>query len=154
MEPKFLADSMAGRLARWLRTIGYDALYEDRPERGDDAMAEQARAEGRVLLTRDHLITPRPGLKMLVLRSEAPEDQLLEVVRELGLKPDPARRFTRCTLCNGMLARIPREEGLADAPPRVRALKTDFFRCPACLKLYWFGTHTEATVRRLEELGL
>ena len=150
----FLVDSMAGRLARWLRTLGYDTLYEERPERGDDAMAEQARAEGRVLVTCDRGIAPRPGLKMLILRSEPPEDQLLEVLRALDLKPERARRFTRCTLCNGTFAPLSREEGAAEAPPRVRALDTDFFRCTACRKLYWFGTHTEATLRRLEELGL
>ena len=154
MDTRFLADSMLGRLARWLRALGYDAVYEEQPSRGDDAMAEQARAEGRVLLTRDRRIPARPGLRLLVLDSGSPERQLVQVLTALGLRPDPARRFTRCTVCNGVLERIPRAEGAAEAPPRVRELDTDFFRCPDCRKLYWMGTHTEATARRLKELGL
>lgn len=154
MPPRFLVDSMLGRLARWLRALGYDTLYEDAPARGDEAMADQAAREGRVLVTRDRRIPPRAGLRMLVLRETDPESQLVEVLRSLGEKPDPALRLTRCTLCNDRLVPVPREEALAEAPPRVRELDTAFFRCRCCRKLYWLGTHTEATLKRLGELGL
>ncbi|MBI4345650.1 MAG: hypothetical protein HY553_02270 [Elusimicrobia bacterium] len=70
------------------------------------------------------------------------------------MKTDRERWFSRCTVCNLPLEPVAREEALAEAPPKVRALETDFLRCRACGKLYWMGTHTAATLRRLAELGL
>jgi uncharacterized protein with PIN domain len=145
---------MLGRLARWLRTLGYDALYEGDGRRGDEEMAEQALREGRVLVTRDRRIPPRRGLRVVVLREAEEEPQLQELLRELGLTPDRARRFSRCTVCNAALAPEDRDVALAEAPPRVRELDTPFFRCVGCGKLYWMGTHTAATARKLDELGL
>lgn len=153
-ELTFLVDGMLGRLARWLRLLGYDALYEDAPARGDEAMAEQAREEGRVLVTRDQGIPPRRGLTMVVLREGSVEGQLVELLKALGAHPDPTRRLTRCTQCNAPLVAVPREEALREAPPRVRELDTPFFRCGRCRKLYWLGTHVEAVFERLAGLGL
>ena len=144
---------MLGRLARWLRTLGYDALYEGDGRRGDEAMAEQAARERRVLVTRDRAIAPRPGLRIVVLGSASARGQLRETLEAIGAKPDPARWFTRCTVCNLPLAEVPRAEGLAEAPERVRGLETRFYRCGGCRKLYWMGTHTAASAATLKAWG-
>lgn len=151
-EPKFLADSMLGKLARWLVLLGYDAESAGADGRPDSAL--QAQAQGRVFLTRDTRIRPVAGLRMLVIRGEKLEDQLRFVLGELGLKPDRKRLFTRCTNCNTALAAISREEALPLVPPLVRALKTEFWRCPSCARVYWNGTHTERTVAKLDAWGL
>ncbi len=154
MEPKFLADSMLGKLARWLILLGYDVRFAGAQGRSDLELLEEAHREGRVFLTRDTKIPEVAGLRMLVLRSQRFEEQLTQVLRELGLKPDLKRLFTRCTYCNEPLRELPREEALPEVPPLVRGLQTPFFRCPSCRRLYWNGTHTERTLRKLKGLGL
>ncbi|MBI4345649.1 MAG: hypothetical protein HY553_02265 [Elusimicrobia bacterium] len=79
--PRFLVDAMLGRLARWLRLLGYDTVFEAAPARPDEAMAEQAQREGRVLVTRDRRIPPRNGLTLVVLRETGGEAQLIETLK-------------------------------------------------------------------------
>lgn len=153
-EPKFLADSMLGKLARWLVLLGYDARFVGGDGRADIELLEQAHREGRVFLTRDTKIPEVAGLLKIVIREQRFEEQLVHVLRELSLKPDRKRLFTRCTYCNEKLEALAREEALPQAPPLVRELPTDFFRCPSCRRLYWNGTHTERTIKKLDRMGL
>lgn len=153
-EPRFLADCMLGKVARWLVMLGFDARLAPSDSREDAALLEEARREGRVFLTRDTRIPPVAGLRVLVLREQRFEDQLRRVLRETGLTPDPARLFSRCTLCNEALAPLPREEALPRVPEKVRGLRTDFFRCPRCGNVYWAGTHVANTLKKLKGMGL
>jgi uncharacterized protein with PIN domain len=91
---------------------------------------------------------------MIVLREQRFEDQLRRVLKETGLTPDPKRFFTRCTLCNEALVHVPREEALPNVPEKARSLPTDFFRCPACGRHYWTGTHVENTLKKLRRMGI
>lgn len=153
-EPRFLADVMLGKVARWLMMLGYDARLAPADARSDKELLEEASREGRVFLTRDTRIPEVRGLRKLVLREQRFEDQLRRVLKETDLTPDPARLFSRCTLCNRALETVPREEALPEAPEKVRELATGFFRCPGCRKLYWTGTHVQNTVDKLRRMGL
>jgi|SRR5579883_2379146 len=152
-DPRFLVDAMLGKLAKWLILLGYDARYESQG-RADLELLEEARRENRVFLTRDARIPDVKGLVKIVLREERFEAQLTRVAEELGLRPDPARLFSRCTYCNAALDKMPREAALPLVPPLVRELPTDFFRCPKCERLYWNGTHAERAIKKLRRLGL
>src|SRR3954471_12182295 len=77
-EPKFMVDQMLGRVARWLVMLGYDAQFS-KPDEPDEAMAERARDQGRILLTRDTRIAPFNGLRMVVLKEQGFEAQLRRV---------------------------------------------------------------------------
>ena len=153
-EPKFFADSMLGKVARWLILLGYDTRFAGEDKRPDIELLEAAHREGRVFLTRDTKIPAVSGLRMIVIREQRFEEQLARVLRELDLKPDRKRLFTRCTYCNAALEDLPREQALALVPPLVRELDTPFFRCPLCARVYWNGTHTDRTVKKLERMGL
>lgn len=153
-ELRFLADSMLGKLARWLILLGYDARYVGDDGRSDAELLEQARREDRVFLTRDTKIPEVAGLRKIVIREQRFEPQLAQVLRESGLKPDRKRLFTRCTTCNRALETLTRDEALPLVPPLVRELETAFFRCPQCLRVYWNGTHTARTIEKLERMGL
>ncbi|HXS99301.1 MAG TPA: Mut7-C RNAse domain-containing protein [Elusimicrobiota bacterium] len=147
MEPRFLVDAMLGKLARWLVLLGYDAAFAGVDGRSDLELLRQAQREGRTFVTKDRRIPEVAGLPVIVLTGKDFEEQL----RELALKPDPARLFSRCTDCNVPLASLSREEALPLVPPKVKALDTPFWRCPKCGKLFWNGTHTDriiATLRR------
>jgi len=134
---RFVADAMVGTLAKWLRILGYDTHFA--PELDDHQLVRLARAEGRVLLTRDRELSERPGLKSVLLTSEDLETQVGQVLADLRLEPD--RSFSRCPVCNGQLAEITREEARERVPAYVARTQETFMACPACQRVYWRGTH-------------
>src|SRR3990172_2664803 len=105
---KFIADAMLGKLAKWLRILGYDTFYKRDIE--DDVLMEVARAEGRFVLTRDTRLIKRLAQGgYLFIRDNAPADQLRQVVDELGLEAGDCGLLSRCTLCNVPLKEADRE---------------------------------------------
>lgn len=134
---RLLADGMLGRLARWLRLLGYDTAYEANAD--DLDLARRARAEGRVLLTRDRALAGRRGLRTLLIASERLEEQVHQVRQALGPPPSPA--LSRCSLCNLPLTPVEPEEIADQVPPYVLQTQERFSRCPGCGRVYWAGTH-------------
>ncbi|HEU4566374.1 MAG TPA: Mut7-C RNAse domain-containing protein, partial [Gemmatimonadaceae bacterium] len=85
--PRFLADAMLERLARWLRVLGFDTAGAAGPDR---ALARRAAAEGRILLTRDRRLAAEAegsGAEALLIRGDAPLAQLVDLLDRLGLAP-------------------------------------------------------------------
>ncbi len=146
-----LADAMLGKLARWLRLLGYDVRYM----RDDDAViAHVARAEGRILLTRDHQLSERRGLRTVLVRSGRLPDQLAQVVEAVG--DLPAGTPKRCMACNVALVAIAIEAARSSVPPYVvetvgSSSDHPFHQCPECGKIYWRGTHWQGIEDQLDE---
>ena len=141
--PPLLADAMLGKLARWLRVLGYDTHYLQ----ADDAeIANLARVESRVLLTRDRGLAHRRGLNVVLIASQTLSEQVEEVVAAVG--PPPAES-PRCMVCNGVLAPIAHCEAAAQVPAYVAQTQEEFRRCAECGKVYWRGTHWEAIRDRI-----
>ncbi len=136
-ELRLLADGMLGRLARWLRLLGYDTAYER--DADDLHLARRARAEGRVLLTRDRELAARRGLSTLLIESEVVEEQVRQVQETIGPPPEPA--LSRCTICNMVLEPVAREQVAELVPPYVLRTHEQFWLCPGCGRVYWQGTH-------------
>lgn len=138
--PRFLADAMLGRLARWLRTLGLDTAYD--PAVHDPELVALAAAEGRVLLTRDRLLIEqlRPERALLIIH-DAPLDQLRQVVDACGVRP-PDALFSRCPVCNGVLRPATADETATLVPEASRGLPGPVRRCPDCGRVYWEGSHT------------
>jgi len=136
----FVADCMLGRLAKWLRILGFDVLYFRKAE--DPALVAVARREGRVLLTRDTGLIERPAKRAgrLCGRSDAWEDQVVQVLEEYGLW-DEVRPNTRCVVCNLPLKPLSRERARNLVTPYVGERASAFALCPGCERVYWQGTH-------------
>jgi len=129
--------------------MGYDTAY---PEPGPDrALIDRARAEDRILLTRDKELASR--LRDAVeVRSDDLEEQIREVAAVLRLQlVDP---LSRCSLCNEILAPLPPEEVGGLVPEGVRSRHREFWRCPSCRRVYWQGSHWNKMVERLNQLDL
>ncbi len=146
---RFAADCNVGKLARWLRVLGYDAVYH--PRIADAELVRLALAEGRVVLTRDRDLTRRRVVVSGLLRAVLLEDdqvrlQLRQVVRELQLRPD--RALSRCLECNLELELREPAEVADRVPPYVRATQSSYSECPGCGRIYWAGTHW----RRMHEV--
>ncbi|MGH7777270.1 MAG: Mut7-C RNAse domain-containing protein [Candidatus Dormibacterales bacterium] len=142
MRPRFAADSNVGRLARWLRILGYDASYH--PHVRDAELVRLALAQGRVLLTRDEDLMRRRviasgQLRAVLVGPDRVGEQLRQVVRSLGL--DGERALTRCLECNVELETRAAAAVAARVPPFVRATQRRYSGCPGCARVYWSGTH-------------
>lgn len=136
---RFVADAMLGKLARWLRILGYDTLYDAAWD--DLELARISRAEGRILLTRDVPLSQRRGIQTLLIESEHPRQQLRQVFHCLDL--NDALAYSRCPICNDALVSVP-PGALRDRLPKfVLAQHGSFRECPQCGRVYWPGTHWE-----------
>jgi uncharacterized protein len=146
---KFLADNMLGRLATWLRLLGYDTLYL--PHADDPELARVARMQDRILLTRDVELTRRRGVRHLLIESERVEFQVRQVLCAFDLSAREA--FSRCAECNVPLDGTSKESVIASVPPYVYQTLDRFRRCAQCGRVYWRGTHWARMVSQIEDLG-
>ena len=135
--PRFLVDGTAGKLARWLRVLGFDADYVS--ECDAPAIARLARQSGRVVVSRSTEVTGRLGEASILLESENLRGQLEQVVDSVG--PDACRPFSRCNVCNRKLERVQKETVRGRVPEFVYATQDSFSSCPQCGRYFWHGTH-------------
>jgi uncharacterized protein with PIN domain len=139
MPPRFVADSMLGRLAKWLRAFGFDVFYD--PSLDDHAVIARARQRGAIALTRDTQFPQPPDVRVLRIESNFIEEQLAQVVRDLPLDMAEAQPLTRCTVCNQALVRATRDQVWRDIPPFIYLTNETYARCPDCRRVYWEGSH-------------
>ena len=147
---RFVVDRNLGRLAKWLRTIGFDAFYEagctlerlrEESERPETIFLTTSDRVAEKICPRNFLIVPRDDLR----------GQLNGVIRQFEIDWK-ARLFTRCVICNSLVEPVPKEQLSTKVPERVFAIHSSFTRCPRCLRIYWTGTHTERLTSRLRLL--
>lgn len=149
-EPAFVLDVHLGRLARYLRLLGFDCLYRNTFE--DEEIIRIGAEEGRIILTRDLGILKSSRVSHgYWLRSQAPREQLRELFDRLDLA-GAARPFTRCARCNGLLVRRAVEEIAAQVPARIRERCHEYAQCRTCGQLYWRGSHYPALQDLIEDL--
>jgi len=150
-EPRFIADQMLGRLAAWLRLLGFDTLHPwDQP---DSRILRTARAEARIILTRDRPLSQVRSVPVYFVQAEAIEDQLAEVVSAFRLVADDRRLFSRCPRCNRPVESVDKADVVDRIPPAVARLHESFRRCAPCGRVYWRGDHCARVVARLAAAG-
>jgi len=139
---------MLGRLAKRLRLLGFDVLYD--PTLDDNKIIHLALEQDRKILTRDTALSRRPlAANHLFITHDRIDGQLREVFALVLQCPVP-RPLTRCSLCNTKLERIVRQEVRDRVPSHVYQTHTEFFQCPECGRIYWKGTH----IQRMVSAGL
>lgn len=151
---RFIVDANVGRLARWLRIMGYDAMFVPGVEDAD--LVRLALAEGRTILTRDRFVMRRRAiasgrLSALLISGDRLGEQLRQVVEAYGL--DASGGFSRCVECNEPLQDVEREAVRDRVPDYVFETQETFVKCPACTRLYWRGTHWRNMVNELAVVG-
>lgn len=138
-DPKFVADVHLGKLAAYLRMLGFDALYEN--SLADSELARISADERRVLLTRDRGLLKRTMVtRGYWLRATDSRRQLAEVVARFDLARS-IRPFSRCMACNGGLQAVAKEQVRERLPRRTAELHDRFQQCPQCGRVYWAGSH-------------
>lgn len=144
---RFVVDGMLGSLARWLRILGYDTDYAN--QRDDPELVRIARAEDRVLLTRDRELASRRGVRTLLVESQSLDDQLAQVTAAFPLPP--GTHPGRCSVCNTVLVEATREEVAHRVPRYVLKRHPHFQCCPGCDRVYWRGSHWRNMQARLSK---
>jgi len=138
-EVRFIADAHLGRLAAYLRIVGFDTLYQD--DYQDEELARISSGERRTLLTRDRGLLKRNVItRGYCVRATDPREQLIEVLRRFDLLRTMTP-FRRCVHCNAVLQRCPKELISDQLLPETKEHFNDFSICPACGHIYWKGSH-------------
>jgi uncharacterized protein len=146
----FVADGHLGKLARDLRLLGIDVLYDNTAADRDLLMI--IRMTGRALLSRDRRLLMHGAIKNgFFPRSQQPLEQTLEVIRRFELSSKLAP-FTRCLRCNGILNPAPKESVLGRLQPLTKLYYSDFSQCALCGQTYWRGSHIEKLQKRVRAL--
>jgi uncharacterized protein with PIN domain len=147
---RFLVESTLGKLAKWLRLLGFDAQYHA-GARFEDAAA--GAGPGRILLTRTRETARRFSHRQVVLIQENdPYDQLRRVASTLGWSAEDLKPFTRCLRCNRRTTPIPRDDVRGRVPDYVWQTAPRFTTCSHCNRIFWPGTHTERALDRIRSL--
>jgi uncharacterized protein with PIN domain len=152
---KFIVDNNVGKLATWLRIMGYDALLFSGED--DGRMVKVAMSQNRVILTKDREVMKRRlitsgRLKGILIEDDDVEAQLQQVVKAFNLDYH-FNPFSVCLECNKRLVEKDNDSVRELVPPHVFKTQRLYMECPSCHRIYWRGTHWQAMSRELEKLA-
>ncbi len=146
----FIADTHLGKLAGYLRMLGFDTLY--RQDYADQEIAEIAAREKRIVLTRDRGLLKRNLVTHgLYIHATRPRQQVTEVVQRLQLAA-LTQPFTRCLACNYLLEEVDKQQIANRLPPNTEKYYDTFQHCPNCGRIYWKGSHYDKMQKFIEEV--
>ena len=147
---RFIVDCMLGKLAKWLKILGFDALFFSKIE--DDELLTIARKEGRILLTKDTgLIQQAKDVETLFLESEEWQDQVQQVLEHFNLR-EKVNPHTRCIDCNVVLKNLPKKNAKNLVSAFVFDKADSFALCPNCGRVFWRGTHFKDMEAKIQEI--
>ena len=148
---KFILTKELGRLAKWLRILGFDTIYFNQDNLSP--LIIQALRDDRIILTRNQRLSRPTGIKIVLIKKEKIKEQIYEVLKELNIQPDSQTMFSRCIICNEELVDIKKEKIKDRVPEYVFKTQEDFITCPKCKRIYWQGTHWGNVNKILEEIS-
>lgn len=145
MEPNFAAEKTLGKLAKWLRILGFDTIY--------DPDIKNPAESGRILLTRTKRIKYEYTTdKLIFIKSDKPFKQLKEVIKALGIVNEDIKMFTRCIRCNTKIRMINKNSIRSVVPDYVWENQDSFKTCIKCKRIYWQGSHTKRSMKIIKKL--
>ena len=150
MTVTFAVENTLGKLAKWLRILGFDTMFDSGA--GGLEYFRSVSAE-RVLLTRTRrVINQIRSDRVLFIHSDEPWQQLIEVIGSLGLQPGDVRPFTRCVDCNRVIEAVEKRSVCHRVPDFIYESHEHFQHCPRCRKVFWSGSHTSRVRQRIRHL--
>lgn len=150
IEPNFILDNHLGKLATYLRILGFNAVY--RNDYHDVELAADSIQSKRILLTRDRQLLMRKTIRYgYLIRSLEPELQVLELFNRFNLN-EIINPFNRCLRCNTQLSPIDKRSILHRLEPKTKKYFEEFHMCPQCQRIYWKGSHYERMDQKVEDL--
>ncbi len=137
--PAFIVDVHLGKLAKYLRFLGFDTLYKNNIE--DSEIIRISLNDNRIIITRNSGILKNTAVTHgYFVRSQNPKEQIAEVIRRFSLE-SLINPFTRCSDCNGKIIEITKDSVISKLKPQTKKYYSNFYQCAICRKVYWKGTH-------------
>jgi uncharacterized protein with PIN domain len=150
MSYRFAAERTLGKLAKWLRLLGFDTIFEG--QNSGDTFAKSLQSD-RILLTRTRAVQAQYGTwQHLFIQSDHVRNQIQQVIDELGIVFQDIRPFSRCLSCNVNITAIEKDAIFGQVPDYVWETHDIFHTCPECKRIYWPGSHTGHSMKRIEGL--
>jgi uncharacterized protein with PIN domain len=147
---KFILTKELGRLAKWLRILGFDTAYFNQDNLS--SLIIQALREERIIITRNQRLPKSTGLKIVLIKQEVLKEQLQEILKILKIQPDSDMMFSRCIICNVELTDIRKDKVKDRVPEYVFKTQDKFITCPRCNRIYWSGTHWGNVAKTLDRI--
>lgn len=147
---RFVVDRHLGHLARWLRTLGYDAFFQ--VDASEELLRSELSKNVTVFVSTQTTSAHALGAQQIVHVPKDDEAAQLRIVCSKLPEPPTALMFTRCVICNVPVVPIAKEAVRGSVPDAVYATNDHYTRCPACERIYWEGTHTARLRSRLVAL--
>ncbi len=144
---RFTVDGMLGKIAKWLRMLGFDTKYS--VEKPSELLYKEALREGRIFITRNTKLKDKKNV--IFIKSDNPFQQFSEILKTFDLKKQMSP-FTRCMVCNEPLLPVEKKKVKDKVPFYTFENFNEFYECPSCGRVYWKGTHYFSMSKRLEEL--
>jgi len=143
---------MLGKLTRWLRMLGQDVEYSTGSD--DEHLIEAAKAEKRILLTRDlrlYQLAQKRGVDAFLVEGAANAEKLARLARRFGFSLEVDIAVSRCPKCNTRIRGVSKEEVLDRIPGATSAYYDEFWECSGCGQIYWQGSHWKKIEKTLKE---
>ena len=149
---RFILTPELGRLAKWLRILGFDTVYST--QINFSSLLIQALRDNRIILTRNsRFINKDRVAKCVQIHSDQVNQQLKQILRDLDIRPNTEKMFSRCIICNVELNEIDKQQIKDKVPEYVFKTQDEFFNCPTCQRIYWSGTHWGNVSNTLKEIN-
>ncbi|HPC33793.1 MAG TPA: Mut7-C RNAse domain-containing protein [Syntrophales bacterium] len=147
--PKFICDVHLGKLARWLRLLGFDTIY--RNDLQDKEIIDTAREDQRIVLTKDKGVLENGSVKAFQPDSSLTDGQIQQLLFVFNLN-QYIYPFSRCMECNGEVYLVEKEHVKNQVPVKILEIINHFYQCQRCGKIYWRGSHYERMKRWLNKI--
>jgi len=147
----FIVDHMLGKLAKYLRMVGLDAVYFTQTD--VSTLIKKASQEKRTILSRNARLKKITGFPDVVfINDNQPDKQLSAVLKYFKIHISPEQLFTRCLTCNQKLIVAHHEDVEGRVTSYIFETHKEFFLCPQCKKVYWEGTHLKKMKEIIREV--
>lgn len=141
MRYSFAADRTLGKLAKWLRILGFDTTFESGVS--NDRFYQALEPE-RILLTRTTASRRRfTGRRLVFIEADRVQDQLRQVIGELAITRRDIHLFSICLHCNAAIVKVGKQDVYGRVPDYTWETRDEFSQCPRCGRVYWAGSHVE-----------
>ena len=145
---------MLGKLTRWLRMMGHDAVYLN--DAKDQGLVKKAIKEERVLLTSDvalYRYATARGVEAFLVKGRTEAERLGSLASRFRLNLEVDTTESRCPACGSLLEVASKDQVRGRVPETTFNVFDEFWTCsnPQCGKVYWQGSHWENIGAVLEE---
>ena len=151
----FLVDAMLGNIAKKLRLLGYDSEFSS--NMNDDELILKANKENRIIITKDELLSrqaKKKNVQLIHVTANNEVEQLVQIYKNLELsKSTISGTNSRCTICNGQLDSIDKDQVRTKVPNGVLEQTDHFWKCSKCDRIYWEGSHIKNLQKFAMELN-